>query len=123
MMSHLLTSIFISEGALTCHVNEKGAEPIPVVCQPPYDKFCNYIDRDGVVTRNCSAAEGKWPMVRCIKMSSFTSCLCKGDNCNSLCTWDNCEKIATNRNVDPNADIAMYHCNANCKAEGNRKLW
>ena len=105
---------------MKCHVNEKGGEPKEVTCQPPYDKYCNYIEKEGVVTRNCSAGEGLWPKVRCIKTSWFTSCLCKGDNCNAKCTWDNCKKIAASRSVNPNSDIAMYNCDANCKAEGNR---
>ena len=108
------------ENSLKCHVNQKGSEPKEVTCQPPYDKYCNYIEREGVVTRNCSAGEGLWPQVRCIKTSWFTSCLCKGDNCNAKCTWDNCKKIAISRSVDPNSDITMYNCDANCKAEGNR---
>ena len=114
-----LTSIFL-EDSLICNVNEKGTEPKQVACQPPFNKFCNYIDREGVVTRNCSAGEGLWPKVRCIKMSKFTSCLCKGDNCNNQCDWDNCTKIATSRSVKPNEDIAIYNCNANCNAEGNQ---
>merc|ERR1712136_580702 len=103
------------ENSLKCHVNEKGGEPKEVTCQPPYDKYCNYIEREGLVTRNCSAGEGLWPQVRCIKTSWFTSCLCKGDNCNAKCTWDNCKKIAVSRSVDPNSDITMYNCDANCK--------
>merc|ERR1711872_159245 len=62
-----------------------------------------------------------WPMWTHLqkkpKTSWFTSCLCKGDNCNAKCTWDNCKKIATSRSVDPNSDITMYNCDANCKAE------
>ena len=42
-------------------MNEKGAELKEVTCQPPNDKYCNYIEREGVVTRNCSAGEGLWP--------------------------------------------------------------
>merc|ERR1712136_405153 len=103
------------ENSLKCHVNEKGGEPKEVTCQPPSDKYCNYIDREGVVTRNCSAGEGLWPQVRCIKTIWFTSCLCKGDNCNAKCTWDNCKKIAVSRSVNPNSDITMYNCDANCK--------
>jgi len=102
---------------LKCIVNEKGGEPKEVTCQPPYDKYCNYIDKEGVVTRNCSAGEGLWQKVRCIKTSWFTSCLCKGDNCNAKCSWDNCKKIAVSRrSVNPNSDTTMYNCDANCKA-------
>ena len=107
---------------MKCQVNEKGAEPKEVTC-PPHSKYCNYIDRNGVVTRNCSSGKGKWPSIRCVKLSWFTSCLCKGDSCNIRCSWDNCKKIAISRRVNSGVDKTMYNCNANCKAKGNREYF
>ena len=108
---------------MKCQVNEKGEEPKEVTCNPPYNKFCNFIsERNGFelsLTRNCSAGEGLWPKTRCIKTSKFTSCMCDTDNCNKMCTPDECKKIAISRRDDPNADITTYDCTANCKAEGN----
>ena len=100
-------------------MNEKGAEPKEETC-PPGTKYCNYIDRNGVVTRNCSSGLGVWPRVRCTRASWFTSCLCEGDNCNADCTWSNCTKIAISRSIDSVPDKTMLNCNANCKAGGIR---
>merc|ERR1712212_1047818 len=106
--------------SLKCHVNEKGAEPKEETC-PPGTKYCNYIDRNGVVTRNCSSGLGVWPRVRCTRASWFTSCLCEGDNCNAVCKWSNCTKIAISRSIDSVPEKTMLNCNANCKA-GDGKL-
>ena len=108
-----------SEQPLKCHVNGKGAELKQVECKPPNNKFCNYnIDEEKNVTRNCSAGEGLWPKVRCIKTSRFTSCLCDSDNCNYHCDADDCNTIQISRRDDLDADIATYDCKATCKAEG-----
>jgi len=83
----LIVAITFVEAAkgnsLKCQVNKKGNEPKEETCTPPNDKYCNYIEKEGAVERNCSAGKGSDPKVKCIKTSSFTSCLCKGDNCNA----------------------------------------
>ena len=108
---------------LKCYVNGIGAAPKQDTCKPPYDKFCNYItDEIGVVTRNCSAGEGLWPRVRCIKTSKFTSCLCDTDNCNYRCNATDCKRIQISRSDDLNSDIATYNCTATCKAEGKNTV-
>ena len=118
-----IASFAISAKPLKCHVNGKGAKPEQLTCQPPYNKFCNYItDEKGDVTRNCSAGEGLWPEVRCIKTSKFTSCMCDTDNCNFRCGAYDCKPIQISRLDDPNPDIATYHCNATCEAEGKNTV-
>ena len=118
-----IASFAISAKPLKCHVNEKGAKPEQITCQPPYNKFCNYItDEKGDVTRNCSAGEGLWPKVRCIQTSKFTSCLCDTDNCNYQCRAEDCEAIQISRRDDSNADIATDNCKAVCKSKGKNAV-
>ena len=108
---------------IICHVNGKGDTPKQDTCKPPYDKFCNYvIDENDSVTRNCSAGEGLWPKVRCIKTSKFTSCLCDTDNCNYQCLANECKKIQISRRDNSNADISTKNCKAICKSEGKNAV-
>ena len=117
-----LASFVFSAQPLKCHVNGKGAQPEQVTCKP-HEKFCNYIiDENDTVTRNCSAAEGLWPTVKCINTTKFTSCLCDTDNCNYQCDAENCKIAQISRRTDPNADIATYDCDATCKAEGKNTV-
>merc|ERR1719167_451601 len=104
------------EKSVKCHMNGKGEDPKEITCKPGI-KFCNYIDRNGIVTRNCGSGVGKWPRVRCIRTNWFTSCLCEGNNCNAGCTWDNCKRIAISRSIDSVPDKTILNCNANCKAK------
>ena len=121
-MNSIASFAFLAQ-SLKCYVNGKEAEPEQVTCKPN-EKFCNYIiDENDIVTRNCSAAEGLGPTVKCTKTSKFTSCLCNTDNCNYKCGPYDCKRIQNSRRVDPNADIAIYVCRANCsKAEGKNTV-
>ena len=90
---------------MTCHTNEKGANPNITVCEAPIDKVCQHVQiGDGIrevggIIRKCSNATA--PANTCLKgeiyhearFVSATICICNTDNCNQECTAEDCEVL------------------------------